>query len=112
MNTQHTKGQWRVSVWDYPQATPPRKELNIETSEILLATVQCDHEGDNPYVVPKAEAEANARLMVKAPALLDLLIEALPYVEEGEQFNKPKYRALSLQIRDMLKKIETEEITP
>lgn len=62
-----------MSVWDYTHANPPRKELNIETSEILLATVQCDHDENNPYVVPKAEAEANAKLFAAAPQLLAAL---------------------------------------
>jgi hypothetical protein len=31
--------------------------------------------------------------------LLDLLAEALPYVEEGEEFNKPTQRGLSKKIR-------------
>ena len=32
--------------------------------------------------------------------LIDLLILALPYVEEGEEFNNPARRTLSVMIRD------------
>lgn len=38
--------------------------------------------------------------------LLDLLLAALPYVEEGEQFNKPTGRELSKRIRAVLAKAE------
>jgi hypothetical protein len=34
--------------------------------------------------------------------LLDLLAEALPYVEEGEEFNKPTQRGLSKKIRAII----------
>jgi len=35
---------------------------------------------------------------------LDLIERALPFVEEGEQFNKPKQRDLSKLIRAILTK--------
>ena len=35
--------------------------------------------------------------------LLDLLLEALPYVEEGEEFNKKSGQQLSKKIRDAIK---------
>lgn len=80
-NTTHTPAPWKVAVWNYSLATPPRKELQIETASILLATVQCDHNENNPYMVPKAEAEANARLMASAPDMLDALRRLLTVVK-------------------------------
>jgi hypothetical protein len=70
----HTKGPWNIDLWEYPHATPPRKELNICTAEQLLATLQCDFQGDNPYIVPEREARANAHLIAAAPDLLEALI--------------------------------------
>ena len=77
----HTKGQWRTDVWDYRLATPYRKELVIQTNEIRIAVVDWDENGDNPYKVPKAEAEANAKLIAAAPEMLAMLhkLEDLPY---------------------------------
>jgi len=69
----YTKGPWKVETWDYSHATPPRKELNIVSSERLLATLQCDFIGDNPYTVPQTEAEANARLFAASKDLLEAL---------------------------------------
>jgi len=74
MNAQHTPGPWKVEVWDYSHATPPRKELNVQSAKNLLATLQCDHDENNEFIVPKAEAEANARLIAAAPDLLAALV--------------------------------------
>ena len=71
--SEYTKGEWRIDIWDYPTATPPRKELQVLSATNLLATFQCDFTGDNPYTVPQAEAEANARLFALAPTMLDCL---------------------------------------
>ncbi len=38
------------------------------------------------------------------PDLVCVLAEALPYVEESEQFNKPSCRTLSKRIRDIVEK--------
>lgn len=51
-------------------------------------------------------ALANARLIAAAPDMVDLLLAALPYVDEGEQFNKSTHRNLSKQIRALLEKID------
>ena len=81
----HTKGPWKVETWDYPYATPPRKELKIVSPERLLATLQCDFTGDNPYTVPQAEAEANARSFAASKDLLKALeaaLETIKYYDE------------------------------
>lgn len=52
------------------------------------------------------EAEANARLIAEAPAMLEALLEALPYVEEGEKFNAPYKRKLSREIWAILARLE------
>lgn len=70
MSAQHTPGPWTVQVWDYSHASPPRKELNVQSASNLLATVQCDFSGNNPYIIAKGEAEANAALIAAAPELL------------------------------------------
>jgi hypothetical protein len=41
---------------------------------------------------------------------LELLYEALPYVLEGEEFNKPSRKGLSKQIRAAIAEIE-EQLT-
>jgi len=45
---------------------------------------------------------ANARLIAAAPFLLELLLSALPYIEEGEEFNKTTHRNLSKQVRAVI----------
>ena len=83
---EHTPGPWKQRVWDYSHATPPRKELNIENETNLIATLQCDFPGDNPYIIPGDEARANARLIAAAPELLEALEDAcLTYAVHGEQ---------------------------
>lgn len=91
--TTHTPAPWKVEVWDYSHATPPRKELNIESSTHLLATVQCDHGENNPYVIAKAEAHANARLMSAAPELLAALVSAEGLIYEAQSDIPGEYRA-------------------
>lgn len=74
----HTSGAWKVETWKYPNATPPREELVIQNDHFRLAVVECDFTGKNPYTIPQQEAEANARLIASAPAML----EALEYFME------------------------------
>lgn len=61
---------------------------------------------DNGPFVCNASTLANARLIAAAPDMVDLLLAALPFVEEGEQFNKSTHRNLSKQIRVLLEKID------
>ena len=49
---------------------------------------------------------ARSRMVAALPALLDMLCEALPYVEEGEEFNKPTARTLSKKIRAMVERLD------
>jgi hypothetical protein len=49
-------------------------------------------------------------LLLQRDELIDLLIEALPYVEESEQFNKPTHRTLSKKIRDVYAKVYEYEV--
>ncbi len=72
-----TTGPWSIEVWTYSHATSPRKELKIQTPELLLATVECDFTGENPYTVPMDEAKRNAQLM----AASKVMYEALKFVE-------------------------------
>ena len=78
--SEYTKGEWRIDIWDYPTATPPRKELQVISATNLLATFQCDFGSNNPYTVPKAEALANACLFVNAKDLLEATKEAQLFI--------------------------------
>jgi hypothetical protein len=40
--------------------------------------------------------------------IIDLLFDALPFVEECEEFNKPTHRNLSRSIRALLREIDPE----
>jgi len=55
------------------------------------------------------EAEANARAIAEVPAMIEALYDALPYIEESEQFNKPTRRGLSKSVRAILRRIEGGE---
>ena len=55
-----------------------------------------------------AECAANSRLIAAAPEILELLYLALPYVEEGEQFNHPRKKSLSRDIRNILASLGDE----
>lgn len=50
----------------------------------------------------------NAELIAAAPEMLDALYAALPYVEEGEEFNHPDKRNLSKTIRALIAKAEAQ----
>ena len=77
----YTKGPLNVSVWDYPRANPPRKELNIQTDQFLVARLAWDEGQDNPYTIPEAEARANAALFAAAPEMF----EALAWIAEHDR---------------------------
>lgn len=79
----HSPGNWRVEIWDYTHATPPRRELNIQNEQFLIATVQWDEKGDNPYTIPKEQALANARLFASSPRLLAVLQKFLQFGKAG-----------------------------
>jgi hypothetical protein len=68
-----TKGDWKVEVWEYPEAKPPRKELNVQNAEQLIATLQWDEGLENPYTVQELTAKANARAFAALPAVLAAL---------------------------------------
>jgi len=71
-----------VEEWDYSHATPPRKELNVQTKDHLVATFQRAENG-NPYNLNPDIAMANAKLYASAPDLLrerDELRAALAHV--------------------------------
>ena len=77
----HTPTPWNMKIWDYSLATPPRKELNIENNASLIATLQCDFVGDNPFIIPMAEAEANAAFIVRCCNSHDQLVNLLELCE-------------------------------
>lgn len=67
---QHTQGDWKVDVWDYSKAKQPHQDIVITNGEFRIAVLDCDETEDNPYIIPKQEAEANARLIAASPELL------------------------------------------
>lgn len=73
MSAGHTPAPWSVDVWDYPSATPPRRDLIVQTSQFWIAKVAWDEGMDNPYTIAEEEARANARLIAAAPELLAVL---------------------------------------
>ena len=72
-NIHPSEAPWTFEVWTLPLASPPRQELVIRTNGMVIAKVECDFNGGNPYTVEKAQAFANARLMAAAPKLLAAL---------------------------------------
>ena len=56
------------------------------------------------YRVPVGVAHGLAARLTRADAMEQMLEDALPYVEECEQFNKPMCRGLSKKIRAALRK--------
>lgn len=89
----HTIGPWRVE----------RQNPSPTTGEWMIA-------GGKPGYLAEmrdcgsGDVAANARLIAAAPELLDALYSALPYVEEGEEFNHPDKRNLSKTIRALIAK--------
>lgn len=69
----YTKGPWRVNIWDYPNANPPRKDLVIENSTNRIAVLDWDQGLDNPYTIKNDEAQANARLISSVPDMYEAL---------------------------------------
>ena len=66
-----TPGPWRVKIWDYSHASPPRKELNVQTEDNLLATLAWDQGMENPYTIQNEVARANARAIAALPDLIE-----------------------------------------
>jgi hypothetical protein len=94
--SKHTPGPWAVK---YHENTDTRSVYVAGRSWESWTVCEIGH---------SKEDEHNARLIAVAPDLLDFLFDALPYVEEGEEFNKPTHRNLSRDIRALLREIDPE----
>lgn len=71
MKTKHTTGPWKSARWNYDHANAPYSALVVSNESFRLCRLDYDDIGDNPYTIPAAEAEANARLIAAAPELLE-----------------------------------------
>lgn len=89
---EHTPGPWEVVV--QPFADPDAKGNTVYSVEGYGIGRIWDENG-NP------ENYANARLIAAAPDLLEVLIEALPYVESCEYDNGYKPGAVAKVVRNM-----------
>jgi hypothetical protein len=97
----HTPGPWVVVHEDC---------VYVDSPNFLICTVQdIDQVRGSDYRWTFGEvSSANARLIAAAPELLEFLTLALPYVEEGEDFNAPHKRSLSARIRAAITKATRE----
>lgn len=69
MTTQHTPGPWAIRAHDLMQ--------RIQTHDGHTVAIPAMNDG-----VSALASSANARLIAAAPALLEALLDALPYVED------------------------------
>ena len=74
----------KLETWDYPTATPPRQELVLIDNETLVARIDCDFVGDNPYILTKDQAFKYGALFAAAPDLLEAL-QAIVKITDGSQ---------------------------
>lgn len=97
----HTIGPWRVmqATSQEPDAMRIIYGGNLERVAII----------PDVEFAAQREAIADARLIAAAPDLLDALYLALPYVEEGEEYNHPDKRVLSKTIRALISKVEGQQ---
>lgn len=91
--SKHTPGPWFVD-YNGGGSMGRRALLENEDGECVGYLYEAEYEDEN--------------LIASAPELLNMLILALPYVEEGEQFNGPHKRNLSAQIRAAIAKATGE----
>lgn len=108
MKTSHTPEPWSFDVANFGNIRP----ANHSGKNICYFHRP---EGKEEY----AEGEANASRIVACvngckgvedpektiPEILNIILEALPYVEESEEFNKPTRKGLSKRIKAALLKI-------
>ena len=86
----------KLETWYYPIATPPRQELVLIDNETLVARIDCDFVGDNPYILTKDQAFKYGALFAAAPDLLEALQNLLRQVEtrkNGATFSRDLARA-------------------
>ena len=98
---QHTQGPWRYQKSDKYEGDFIITGSNDGGGSILPILARTHNFPRNN--------KANARLIAAAPDLLELLTLSLPYVDEGERFNKPYANKLSNQIRSLIAKAEGRE---
>lgn len=106
----YTRGPWRVNIWDYPNANPPRKDLVIENSTNRIAVLDWDQGLDNPYTIRNDEAQANARLISAAPDMLSFIESMLHQLSTDSDLETitgaAKYKMLEQLAREIIAKAE------
>jgi hypothetical protein len=101
MSTQkHTQGPWKTN---YPLITA---QGGMALTVAVVLSREDNEARTDSAAKTKGEAMANAQLIALAPDLLEALYDALPCVEESEEFDKPHSPKLSLKIRALLAKAE------
>ncbi len=94
----HTKGPWTVDVWDYPH----KKELVVQAEQYWVASLNWDEGKDNPYTISSEEAQANARLIASAPAMLEALEEASVSMADASRFLNDEDAINMNHVRDLV----------
>ena len=112
----HTKGPWKLhcyktrgtiaeagnTPWDYAS-----QYISTEDGVIVgQATMTKGAVGGYPEVSDFDEMMANARLIAESPAILDMLIEAVEYIDKNEDRTNPFVDRLD----KLLGRISGEEI--
>jgi hypothetical protein len=93
-NNSEAEAEHTPGPWDFGSPAEKRHEV-FDEARRTLAVVR-----DYP------DGIANARLIACAPEMLEALYMALPYVEEGEMFNKPIAQHFGKRIRALIGRAE------
>lgn len=111
----HTKGPWELHCyktrgtiaeagkpsWDYAS-----QSISTEDGVIVgQTTMHNGTVGGYPEVSDFDEMMANARLIAEAPAILDMLIEAVEYIDKNEDRTNP----FADRLEALLNRISGEE---
>jgi len=86
-------GPWTVEAWKYA-GEPDRIKIISQARRKVIATVSHDNGTGNPYAVPRDEAEANARIIAAALAMLEALIDVQKEIRAAFKLDVKKHYSL------------------